>query len=1143
MIKAKTLSSIIIAFALLLPSLGLANVQNDQKNSLTESITDDSDSSKVIVEDIIKPNTRISSGEYNIIASFTAVGISVDGTHDPNEPWIEHDNSPDINGTPKAHFYTSCDLEYVYLSFENEKFSDDNQIIAGELFIDSNLNYKWNEDTDTFLSFTYPFTKLYDSLDNPIEDSLVVWGDFIEIQIPITLWPDCNYWGYRLRSDSVCSWNPSWGNNTHPSATPPEDEFLNFTCIYWGDCECGIGFKGLADIWQIHPGECYTIYETDFENKTKLTDEWIAKSFDEKDDTWNLSTKRSHSGSYSFHCTDYDQYYGNALDVLEMKQGLDFDNVLNVTFSFWHWVEGDTYDINGHIQIADYGTVEFYVPSQDTWIPLHDLGLTTLYYDNEWKQTSFTIDKTTEYNYSEVVYIGSDLLQNGNKFRFKWTSDAQFQYEGWYIDDVTITVCEDEGYDEDDDLIWQSQSLPPNHWCAPWNSTIEKTFPLKWNAQEGKYLLKVCLQEEPPWQGQSCMEKIITVGDIHDVTVLEIDAPKIVEPGDDVELSAIIKNVGTFDEQDIEVHAKLRKNEAESPFWQRTTIIDSLNVSEQYIWEFTWEDATYCDYQLEVTAFIEDDAVPKNNTKYEWILVADTLFFDQIENECNWFHEDLTGGEGHWNICSSGYDDYLWCGVKETTKYGNNWNDVAIINKTFNLSENTTLNISFKTQYEIDENDFGVVEGSPDNGKHWYPLSEQITGYSDWKNISIFENISSLDLEKAKFRFRFFSNESITARGWIIDDISIRSDGYSLFEEDFDTSGTDNWIIERLRAGDWWQLVTKSKVGNPDNIAWWCGDELTGKYQNNLDNALALKESIDLTKAFGAHILFNTWYELNENDEGYIEISENDGNTWSTIKTIAGTSNGSWDEIWIPLTDYLGKEISFRFRFTSDESGNAEGWYIDDVLIIAKIDETPPTSTADLDGTMGTNNWYTSNIFITLSAEDEESGVDNIYFKLNDGAEQIYTTPISLTQDGHHTIEYWAVDNVNNIESSNTITVKIDKTDPEIPQITQPTNGIYLRGIKIWPLINYSFFDWSPPRVFGSITVTVDTSDETSGVNKVEFFINDELMNEDKNSPYEWTWDETVFFKQMLGIKVTDNAGNIAETTKEVIIFNINLFG
>jgi hypothetical protein len=260
------------------------------------------------------------------------------------------------------------------------------------------------------------------------------------------------------------------------------------------------------------------------------------------------------------------------------------------------------------------------------------------------------------------------------------------------------------------------------------------------------------------------------------------------------------------------------------------------------------------------------------------------------------------------------------------------------------------------------------------------------------------------------------------------------------------------------------------------------------------------------------------------------------------IGKINGTSDG-WEQEWISIDDYLGETIILRFRFTSDDSETAEGWYIDDVRILAKLDENPPTSSASISGTTGNNNWYTSTVSISLSATDDYSGVDHIFYRLDGGTTQTYSSTITVSTDGNHNIEYWAVDNVGNTESSHTETFKIDNTNPDTPVITKPDTGIYLRDRKIWPLIEFSLFAWDPPRIIGKITIEAETADATSGIEKVEFYIDDTLKDDDQTVPYEYEWDERAFGTHTIKVKATDSAGNTAETTKDIKIFNFNLFG
>jgi hypothetical protein len=730
-----------------------------------------------------------------------------------------------------------------------------------------------------------------------------------------------------------------------------------------------------------------------------------------------------------------------------------------------------------------------------------------------------------------------------------WTSSPQFQYEGWYIDDIEIEVCRNDWYD----LIWQSQSLPPNHWCIPFGSTEDMIFPMQWNIEEeGEYLITVCTQEEPPWCGTSCIEKNITIGNIHDVAVTSLDSPNHIDKGDDLPIEAVVENVGTFNEIDVQVKVTIKREGESSAIWQETTTISQLNISEIVTLNFIWENAEYCDHILEVRAILPEDEIPENNSKSKDILVSTIIFEDKMNDDCNWTHSDLTGGEGHWNICSSGYDNYFWCGIQALTKYGNNWNDVAMLNNSINLSLYNDIILTFDTYYKINESDYGYVEISEDGGKHWEMITGGYTGNLNWTTMTY--NITQYKSDDFILRFRFYSNNSFTDRGWIIDNVTIKGDGIVLFNDMFD-SDTEKWIIERLKVGDWWQRIEKEKNGDTENIAWWCGDEISGKYPANLNNALTLNgicaDAIDFSKAFDADILFSSWHNISEFDFGYIEVSDNDGADWVTLGIITGIS-GSIEPEWVTYSydvkDYIGDGFLIRFRFTSDNTNESEGWYIDNFIILAKIDNEPPVTTINPTPISG---WHTNTVSVTLSAVDPQpgSGVKSTYYKLNGGSQQVYTNGENIPlQDGVHTIEFWSEDNVGNIEivdSDNIAEYKID-TQPPTVKITRPEKGIYWRDNKIWPIFNFTIFNWSKTYILRDITIEVDADDPTpgSGIDKVEFFI-DSISKENISSPgpYNWNWDERAFFTKTIEVKAYDIAGHDSSDSIEVIIFNLNLFG
>lgn len=110
-------------------------------------------------------------------------------------------------------------------------------------------------------------------------------------------------------------------------------------------------------------------------------------------------------------------------------------------------------------------------------------------------------------------------------------------------------------------------------------------------------------------------------------------------------------------------------------------------------------------------------------------------------------------------------------------------------------------------------------------------------------------------------------------------------------------------------------------------------------------------------------------------------------------------------------------------------------------------DLTPPTSAISLSGTKGKNNWYTSNVQASISAEDTNSGIMKIRYSLN-GVENEYASPFTIIEDGTHTISSFATDKsgLDQVASSEA-EVKIDKT---LPKITiQPKKDTYLSGEEI----------------------------------------------------------------------------------------------
>lgn len=109
-------------------------------------------------------------------------------------------------------------------------------------------------------------------------------------------------------------------------------------------------------------------------------------------------------------------------------------------------------------------------------------------------------------------------------------------------------------------------------------------------------------------------------------------------------------------------------------------------------------------------------------------------------------------------------------------------------------------------------------------------------------------------------------------------------------------------------------------------------------------------------------------------------------------------------------------------------------------------DITPPTTTAALSGTLGSNGWYRSGVQVTLSATDDISGVAHTYYQVDGGAQQTYAGPFTVSGDGNHTVTFWSVDNTGNVETAQEQAINIDTTAPALtasanPSVIWPANG------------------------------------------------------------------------------------------------------
>ena len=273
------------------------------------------------------------------------------------------------------------------------------------------------------------------------------------------------------------------------------------------------------------------------------------------------------------------------------------------------------------------------------------------------------------------------------------------------------------------------------------------------------------------------------------------------------------------------------------------------------------------------------------------------------------------------------------------------------------------------------------------------------------------------------------------------------------------------------------------------------GTEQSGWYKDSVTVSISASDSTS-----GVYRIYYRYYKKGTSPPSWSYISGSSGSF--TVNPTGGT--GTY------IVEY----------YAVDNAGNSESIHSFEV----NIDNSPPSSEHSISGTMGDNGWYVSGVSMTISASDSGIGVYYIKYRIDGGEWQIcYDTSVTftLTNDGEHIVEYYAVDKLGHQENYHTVTIKIDKTPP--------SSSHTVSGDQ--------YDSWYKD----SASVTIDASDATSGIYRIYY-----RYYKQGTTPPSWVYHEgtsvtfTVDPSQGPGTYIieyyaVDNAGN-QDSTHSVII-------
>lgn len=252
----------------------------------------------------------------------------------------------------------------------------------------------------------------------------------------------------------------------------------------------------------------------------------------------------------------------------------------------------------------------------------------------------------------------------------------------------------------------------------------------------------------------------------------------------------------------------------------------------------------------------------------------------------------------------------------------------------------------------------------------------------------------------------------------------------------------------------------------------------------------------------------------------------NDNITYSVLESYATSKS------WILAQSDGTKTVYVKYKDNTGRMLSA----IPDTIV---LDATPPNATILINNDATYTNSQSVNLDLTFY--DATSGVKDCRYGNDVSAWTAWETCSAVRSwtlpsgDGVKTVYYELRDNALNSKQASDPVV-LDTTIDTIT-ITKPLyyhayvadSGEVDLGALGEPI--------KKPNIIGPLTIKADISNVGSPVSKVEFLIDNKLMNTDILVPYEWTWTPSLLTEsgdRTITIKSTDAAGNIASQTMVV---------
>jgi len=270
--------------------------------------------------------------------------------------------------------------------------------------------------------------------------------------------------------------------------------------------------------------------------------------------------------------------------------------------------------------------------------------------------------------------------------------------------------------------------------------------------------------------------------------------------------------------------------------------------------------------------------------------------------------------------------------------------------------------------------------------------------------------------------------------------------------------------------------------------------------------------TIDATE-FEQRVAIGAWF-YPESFLGWIEPGD--------TRTINLAVNGLYNYgLWTNVTNIKQAEFTV-FR---NGTCNPNEFLTDYGIIYVNSDAIPPVTTINLNGSIGNNGWYISDVQVTFTATDDSSSIKKTEYSFDSTNWIEYIGSFVVTEEGNTTIFYRSIDNIGNVELMKSNIIKIDKSRPDTQLDMNP----------------YYIDDLGNIYITASTEFNLTGTDQPSGVEITYYRINggnwitysEEFTITENNSPY------TI---EYYSVDIAGNEELINSITVNLVNFEINTY-